>query len=263
VFNNIAFDIDSKRVAWGFNLLDEYKSRETRIQLWNLVTNTSLGGFALGRYGWRDRIEFCSEPKHILTYRSSIAIWDIEMGTNLDKDSEGAEAESMDWIIGGFPITEYSIRLQYSSDGDTVYLTFPENNGVQTLQAIEGEMGRSGKLSFESTLLQGRPDHHWRFPCIISDEAFMHVDKIVDVSNINQIAVSNTIDFPSQQTIFTTSFHISGTLAAYVLTSNKLVTLRLVSIPIHIELASATSGTLTLFVLIGSRTNPFKRPSCV
>ena len=148
LLNNITFDIDSKRMAWIFMFLDERKSWETRIQLWSLVNNTSLGELVLGRYGWRDYIEFCSDPKHILSYRSSIAMWDIEMGITLDKACKGIEAESINWIVRGFPITQYSIRLQYSSDGDTVYLTFPEDNGLQILQAIQKRHGTFWEIIF-------------------------------------------------------------------------------------------------------------------
>ena len=90
----------------------------------------------------------------------------------------------------------------------------------------------------------------------------MYADKVADIPNINQLAVSNTIDLLSQQTVFTTSFHISGTLAACVQTLNKTATLRLISIADNGELASATCGTQTLFILIDSWTNIYKRSYC-
>lgn len=235
--NNLAFDTDSTRLAWTFNYVANNKAHDTRIELWSIEKMSAICGFSLGRYGWRDRIAFCSNRNHLLTYRTGIATWDILLGIKFQGMRDSNELEGS--VISGFPITQYCIRLGYSSRGD-VWLLYPEELSQRfILQAFRRRQRVGRKIVFDSAVLG---TNHWQFPWTIEDSIGV-ADTILNISNVDDMRVADSLTLPSN--ILTTSFHLAKGLLACLEEQESVMALRLFSILDKKEIASTEGNILT------------------
>ena len=232
LINNLAFDTESKRLAWTFNYVDHNKAHDTRIELWSTEKLSSIGGFSLGRYGWRDRIAFCADHNHVMTFRSGIATWDVNLPSKFNR--EVIEVETS--VISGFGITEYSIRVGYFASD--VYLLYPDKrSGKHILQAFRRRTG-TRKLLFHSAAIGS---NHWWFPWTSDGKIVAVADTTVDISSDNMCRKSLAVPAST----ITTAFHLPGSLLA-CLQQTEATTLHLVCTTKSEELA--TSQCMYIFL---------------
>ena len=238
MLNSIKFDTESKRLAWTFNHVDANKSHDTRVGVWSTETMSPAGDVLMGRYGYRDRIDFCSEPNRVLTYRTGISMWGIGLPTEFNEIDNQNDSE--DWIVGDFPITQYCIRLGYSSDASVIYLLFPEEfpSHAQILQAFRRDKGVGRTLSFDSALLRHR-HNHWEFPWSMNENVLSIADNVIDISNFDNTHVMNCIQLDSVETVVATAFHLDGSLMGCLQRTTSLSVLKLNSTQQGEEVACA------------------------
>lgn len=238
ILNDLMFDAKSKRLAWTLNYIDANKSHNTSVHMWSVETQSTLGCLRLGRYGYRDRIDFCSDPNLLLTYRTGIAMWDMSLAMNLDEIYSQSESEG--WIIGDFPITQYCIRLGYSS-ANSVYLVFPESLPSQAyvLQAFSHESGIGRTLTFNSNLLR-HCSNHLAFPLETNKTILAVADTIIDI-NLETMGVLKSMQLASAETVHVTTFDLDCSLMACLQRAGSSSALRLYSTNEGKELACAES----------------------
>ena len=225
LINNLAFDTESERLAWTFNYVDMNEAYDTRIELWSTEKLSPIGGFSLGRYGWRDRITFCADHNHIMTFRSGIATWNVNLLSNIDREVIRFDTS----VISGFGITEYSIRVGYCVSN--VYLLYPDKrSGKHVLQAFQRRKG-TRKLLFQSSAIGA---NHWRFPWTTDGKTIAVADTAVDISCDNMTTKSLAVPAST----VTTSFHLPGSLLA-CLEQTESATLRLFCTTTNEELATS------------------------
>lgn len=203
-----------------------------------------MGGFQLGRYGFRERIDFGTDANVLLTYRTSVALWAIGLGIQLEQVGRVLEqSEQNNWIIDRFQTNQYSIRLQYSPEG-ALFALYPLLDEHQTIgnarkastsmaiQAFHRESHRAHKLSFESPLLYQRfsaEKSSWGFNIAINDRILAVGNTITQVADIDSIGPCNPIHVVPYQ-ILESAFHLDGSQIAILRQGDdKCVSLELYS----------------------------------
>jgi hypothetical protein len=108
--NNITFDQKSRRLAWTFDYINLNNESRTRVELWSTETSSPIAGVPLGSR-WRERVEFCWDPAHLLLYRADVSVWNIPLAMegrlnkiSQDKGTIGAYAPGV-------------MRVGYTADG--------------------------------------------------------------------------------------------------------------------------------------------------
>ena len=209
---NLTFDSESRRVAWTFN----FNLCETRIHIYDIET-AELTGFHLGRYGWRERVDFCSNSNNVLTYRVGVTTWDVNLGLKHDKESQ-QEARSGDWVFASFT-GDYCIRLQYSQE--SIFALYSEDSApnLMTLQTFDRKAKKSTRISFNSQMLP--TTNKWGMPWISDGAAFATENAIFDVTDVDDMKLIQHITINPPRTVIATTFHMAGSFMACVQQRNN------------------------------------------
>ena len=209
LMNNLTFDAASERLIWTFHYNN---SSDTRVHIWNKGSTSS--GFYLGRCGWMERVNFCSDTNYVLTYRAAVTVWDVPLAFRVDETSQ-VQSKSEDWVVvlENWYNSDYSIQLGYSHQKMLYSLIREEvSEGLFTFQAFDRETGTSRRISFQSqSLLQTT---RWGPQWTTNGEIFVTENALVDVSDITNLTVSKHVDILRPREVLASTCHISGSLMA-------------------------------------------------
>jgi hypothetical protein len=159
-----------------------------------------------------------------MTFRSGVATWDV--GSKFTPEAKEVET----FVISGFGITEYSIRVEYA--GSDVYLLYPDKrSGMHILQGFLRRKGAK-KLLFRSLVIG---PNHWPFPWTTNGKVIGIADTIVDISTDQMTTKSLAV--PASTVM--TAFHLTGALLACIQQSDNTTTLYLFCSNTKAELASS------------------------
>lgn len=235
--NNILFDDMSERLAWTFNHQRNHIDT-TRIQFWNTKTMASIGGFQLDRSGWLERIDFGSDENEMLTYCTSVTMWNISLGLRLDQNDNGSDQSELDnWIVGRYVRSQYSIRLEYSPHG-LLFLVFPRVDEtqlspspsnllsqapkktivIQVFRRNNDHEREAGKIAFDDPLLWQRFSTEklpkWGYQTASDGQTLAIGNTLLQISDLKHLAIHENITvFPIQTTV-DTAFHINASWMA-------------------------------------------------
>ena len=211
LINNLVFDNKTERLAWTFDHVGPRQTWDTRVEIWDIETRRLTGGFQVGRR-YRERVEFCSDPKFLILYRRGVSLWDIPLMLQLEEVGEKNPPDSEDWILGQFAPGEF-MRVGYFSD-DKVFVTFREESKADGLvtQLFRGSKPISQKLSY-TTSHASKLD---RFSPANTRNILAMGDTLLKISNHDEISLHATIPMRriENMRLLATAYHLGRGIMA-------------------------------------------------
>ena len=204
--NDIVFDVNSERLAWTFDHIGVGGGWNTRLERWSTRKMVSTGGFQFGRL-WRQRIEFCTDPRYILSYRMGVIIWDIPSAIKLEESTDG-RGGSEDWLIGQFAQSQH-IRVGYSLDG-IIFVNYREEsktNGLVT-HIFRNDNGTGRKVSYRSPLQLHSKQQ--KFPPAWHENFLALGDTIFDLSGDSIVVFKSITIAKAGDEVICTAFHLAS-----------------------------------------------------